>query len=345
MTLRFCDGFDSYASTAQLTSKWTTATATVFGASAGRFGGGAIYNQFVSNTSGWYPYDTRVTKSVSIPSGAKLRAGFHIKYTAGTVSGGQTSSYGLVGFNTQAALGLTNVGQLVVQNLGGSQIRLTSTATVNDGNFHWVELEYWPNGTTLSTAQLWIDGVFQGSYTGSLGTATAITSVTFGLGYVFNGTGWIDDAMVWDDQGSSFNTFPLGPRRITTLLPNADGDLAQFTPKTGTLHYPMLTGGYGSTDYVSDSGTGNVDLYKFPALPYSPTSLSAVVANYFGQNTGTGTTSLIPKLKTSGTTVSGATSTLAVGNNTLIQAAFSTDASGAAWTTPSVNTMQIGMGN
>lgn len=339
MTLRFCDGFDSYSSASQLPSKWSTVYNVAFGANTGRYGGGAVSNSGIA-------YSMQLNKVVSIPSGAKVRVGLHIKYTANAYANGLISSNYVVGINGSAALMLNSVGQLLVTALGTTTIRITSTAVVNDGNFHWVELEYWLNGATLSTAQLWIDGVSQGSYTGSLATAAAITSVNFGLGYVFSSyTGWIDDVVVWDDQGSSFNTFPLGPRRITTLLPNADGDLAQFTPKTGTLHYPMVIGGYASTDYVSDSGSGNVDLYKFPALPYSPTSLNAVVANYFGQNTGTGTTSLIPKLKTSGTTVSGATSTLAVGNNTLIQAAFSTDAGGAAWTTTSANSMQIGMGN
>jgi hypothetical protein len=338
MTLRFCDGFDSYSSATQLQSKWSSVSNVVFGTSAGRYGGGAV-----SNTG--YAYGMRLNKVVSIPSGAKVRVGFHIKYPANASSNGLSSANYVVGINDSHVLGLNPVGQLQVTAFNSTTVRFASTVVVNDGNFHWVELEYWLNGSTLSTAQLWIDGVSQGSYTGNLAAAAAVTQVNFGLGNLFSGTGWIDDVVVWDDQGSSFNTFPLGPRRITTLLPNADGDLAQFTPKTGTLHHPMVTGGYGSTDYVSDSGTGNVDLYKFPALPYSPTSINAVVANYFGQNTGTGTTSLIPKLKTSGTTVSGSTSTLAVGNNTLIQAAFSTDAGGAAWTTTSVNAMQIGMGN
>jgi hypothetical protein len=128
-------------------------------------------------------------------------------------------------------------------------------------------------------------------------------------------------------------------------VPNADGDLAQFTPKSGTAHFAMVNGGYASTNYVSDGGTGNVDLYKFPSLPYSPTSINAVMANYFAQNSGTGTTSLIPKLKTSGTTISGTTQTLSVGVNTLIQAPFLTDALGSAWTATSVNAMQIGMGD
>lgn len=337
MTLRFCDGFDSYSTAAQLTNKWSTGTYLAFGATAGRFGGGAMY-------SSGAPYLTVLTKTVSVPSGAKLRVGFYIKYTAGTAPTGSGSGFYVVGANSNSIVSINNSGQLTITPFGSTSAVLGSAVVVNDGNFHWVEVEYFLNGAS-GTAQMWIDGVSQGSYTGNLGSAVTITSVTFGFGYIFSNTGWLDDVVIWDDQGSSFNTFPLGPRRISTLVPNADGDLAQFTPKSGTSHYAMVNGGYGSTNYVSDGGTGNVDLYKFPSLSYSPSSINAVVANYYGQNTGSGTTNLIPKLKTSGTTVSGSTQTLTVGNNSLIQSAFVTDAGGFAWTAAAVNAMQVGMGD
>ena len=337
MTFRFCDGFDSYSASAQLSNKWPTSTSASWASTAGRFGGGALTNSSA-------PYQFQVTRGVAIPSGAKARIGFYLKYSSGTTANALSGAYYNIGFNGTAALGLTATGQIAVLPYGGSTACLTSTAFVNDGNFHWVELEFFLNGLS-STAQLYIDGISQGSYTGNFNPAVAITSVSVGLGYVFSGNGWIDDVIIWDDQGSSFNTFPLGPRRISTLVPNADGDLAQFTPKSGTAHYAMVNGGFGSTNYVSDSGTGNVDLYKFPALPYAPTSINAVVGNYFGQNTGSGTTNLIPKLKTSGTTVSGTTQTLSVGVNSLYQAPFVTDAGGSTWSATSVNAMQLGMGD
>jgi hypothetical protein len=215
---------------------------------------------------------------------------------------------------------------------------------VVDNAYHWIEIEYYLNGAS-STTQMYIDGVLQGSATASLGTAAAITAVKFAGGYNTGGTHYYDDIIIWDDQGSTFNSFPLGPRRISTLVPNADGDLTLFTPKTGTSHFAMVNGGFSSTNYVSDGGTGNVDLYKFPSLSYSPSSINAVVGNYYGQNTGTGTTNLIPKLKTSGTTATGSTLTMTVGVNSLLQNAFLTDAGGSAWTSAAVNAMQVGMGD
>jgi hypothetical protein len=267
-----------------------------------------------------------------------------MKVGTGWSLNGLQSSYWVLGANGQHIMGLTSIGQLGVTAPGYSTAVLTSTAFVVDNAWHWVELEYFMNGAS-GTTQLYIDGVSQGSVTTNLTAALAVTSVNFGGGYNFGGIQYFDDIIIWDDQGTTFNSFPLGPRRISTLVPNADGDLAQFTPKSGTSHFAMVNGGYTSTNYVSDGSTGNVDLYKFPSLAYSPTSINAVVGNYYGQNTGAGSTNLIPKVKTSGTTASGATQTMTVGVNSLLQNAFVTDAGGTAWAASAVNAMQIGMGD
>lgn len=339
MTFRFCDGFDSYSSASQLVSKWSSGSNLAYNATGGRFGGGALTNALSSLGS------TLLSRGVSIPSGAKVRIGFSIKYATGQTGSPIASAY-IVGLNTNSILHLNAAGLLSVSILGNNTIVLTSSIAVNDNNWHWVELEYYLNGSSGST-QLYIDGVLQGSATANLSPAQSVSSVNIGLGYgnATVGTAFIDDVIVWDDQGSTFNTFPLGPRRISTLVPNADGDLVQFTPKTGTSHFAMVNGGYASTNYVSDTGTGNTELFRFPSLSYSPTSLNAVVGNYFGQNTGSGSTSLIPKLKTSGTTGSGSTLTLSVGANSLLQSPFVTDAGGTAWTASAVNAMQLGMGS
>lgn len=338
MTFKFCDGCDSYAATADISAKFSAVTSAAFSATGGRFGGGAI-------TSSSVPRSLSFSRAVSVPSLAKLRLAFSMRASTGWTLGGISTGFPLISVNGQHVMGISTAGQLVITVLGGSIPQFTSTAIVVDNAYHWVELEYYLNGTS-STAQLYVDGVSQGTLTGvNLNAAVAITSVAFSGGYNSGGTHYYDDIVVWDDQGTTFNSFPLGPRRISTLVPNADGDLAQFTPKTGTSHFAMVNGGYSSTNYVSDSGTGNVDLYKFPSLAYSPTSINAVVGNYYGQNTGAGSTNLIPKVKTSGTTASGTTLTMTVGTNSLLQSGFTTDAGGSAWTSSAVNAMQIGMGD
>jgi hypothetical protein len=342
MTLRFCDGVDAYSNSANLTAKWTNATSdAVLAASDGRFGGGAI-----RTASGVSAKFTKISRAVGIPSGARLRLGFSFKVTPGSIFGSPSTLYPWITLNESHILNITTASQVIVTSLGSSAAQITSSATIGDGNYHWIEVEYHLNGASGS-AQLHIDGVPQGTFSGNLGAAVAINSLTIlGPNLNTNSTfGWYDDVVIWDDQGSTFNTFPIGPRRISTLVPNADGDLVQFTPKSGSVHFVMVSGGYSSTNYVSDAGSGNTELFRYPALPYSPTSINAVVGNYYGQNTGSGTTSLVPKLKTGGTTISGTTLTLPVGTYANFQAVFVTDAAGAAWTASAANSMQLGMGN
>lgn len=337
MTFRFCDGCDSYAATADINAKFSAVSGASFSSTGGRFGGGAI-------ASTPLPRSLTISRSVSVASGSKLRVAFSIKIGTGWSLGGINSGFPLISINGGHAMGITTAGQLALTALGSSTASLTSSTIVVDNAYHWVEFEYYLNGAS-GTTQLYIDGVLQGSATVNLGAAAAITAVLFSGGYNSGGTQYLDDIIIWDDQGTSFNNFPLGPRRISTLVPNADGDLTQFTPKTGTSHFAMVNGGYTSTNYVSDGGTGNVDLYKFPTLSYTPTSINAVVGNYYGQNTGSGSTNLIPKVKTSGTTASSTTLTMTVGTNALLQNAFTTDAGGSAWAASAVNAMQVGMGD
>lgn len=336
MTFRFCDGMDSYAATADISAKYSGVTSATYSSTAGRFGAGAI-----TSTA---PYNLNLNRSVSVPSGGKLRVAFSMRVGTGWSLSGVNTVYPLLAVNGSHIAGITTAGQLAITILNSNTIVLTSSTIVVDNAYHWIEIEYYLNGAS-STTQMYIDGVSQGSATASLGSAAAITAVKFAGGYNTGGTHYYDDIIIWDDQGSTFNAFPLGPRRISTLVPNADGDLTQFTPKSGTSHYAMVNGGYSSTNYVSDGSTGNVDLYKFPSLSYSPTSINAVVGNYYGQNTGAGSTNLIPKVKTSGTTASGSTLTMSVGVNSLLQNAFVTDAGGSAWTSSAVNAMQVGMGD
>ncbi len=337
MTFKFCDGCDSYAATADISAKFSSVSGASLSATGGRFGAGAI-------ASSSLPRSLTLSRGVSVPSGAKLRVAFSMKVGTGYSLGGVSSGFPLVSINGGHVMGITTAGQLALTIQASSTVVLTSSAIVADNAWHWVEFEYFMNGASSTTA-LYIDGVSQGTATANLNPAVAVTAVGFSGGYNSGGTHYYDDIMIWDDQGTTFNSFPLGPRRISTLVPNADGDLAQFTPKTGTSHFAMVNGGYTSTNYVSDGGTGNVDLYKFPSLAYTPTSINAVVGNYYGQNTGTGTTNLIPKLKTSGTTATGSTLTMSVGVNSLLQNAFVTDAGGTAWAASAVNAMQIGMGD
>ncbi len=175
MTFKFCDGCDSYAATADISAKFSAVTSAAFSATGGRFGGGAI-------TSSSVPRSLSFSRAVSVPSLAKLRLAFSMRASTGWNLGGVSSGFPLLSVNGQHVMGISTAGQLVITVLGGSIPQFTSSAIVVDNAYHWVELEYYLNGTS-STAQLYVDGISQGTLTGvNLNAAVAITSVAFSGG-------------------------------------------------------------------------------------------------------------------------------------------------------------------
>lgn len=336
MALIFCDGFDSYGSAADFGDKWSLVSNSQFNATAGRFGGGAAQLLYSGALAKYLP--------APYAAGSTFGAGFWFQGPNNGATPIFITRSG--GGATSTLLSITASGQVALNAVGGSTL-ITGSVNVFDGQWHWIEFWMTAQTATTGSAQLWVDGISQGSVS-AVATAVSGALPIAGVGPWGNSNytvGWFDDVIVWDNTGTAFNTAPIGPQRITTLNPSADGDFLQFTPSTGTTHFSCVNGAYSGTTYVSDTGTGNTDLYKYPSLAYSPTSVKAVVANYFCQDPGTVSANLIAKIKTSGTVAAGATFVLPLGTNKLYQNPFYTDASGAAWTASSVNAMQLGMGD
>lgn len=354
MALLFCDGFDSYSATSDLTlGRFLSVGSLTYSSTAGRFGGSGIV---IPNTSSIAGGTLKVISGLSLSN--TLFGGFWFKQTATPIYGFSSNNQGF-GLPNNAGNGTlvscqANTGFVQIGNIGnGTVLGTGSHFNVCDGQWHWIEFQIAFATSATGSAKVWVDGILEVNVssvvtiTGGLtlnGYATLYNMINGNLGSPFAVTTF-DDLILWDNTGTAFNTAPLGPQRISTLVPNADGDLTQFTPKSAGAHYLMVNGGYTSTNYVSDTGTGNVDLYKFPALSYSPATVSAVVATYYGQNPGTGNINLSPVLKTSGTQVSGTAQQLPNGTNAVYSKSWYADASGSAWTTASVNAMQLGIGD
>jgi hypothetical protein len=360
MALLFSDGFDSYAAIGDLITcqKYVSnANGATLAATAGKFGGQALA------VGAYYTPAGMVTRSLGLSTANALYFGFWYKQN-GLPNGDPSGGYGHSGLglpNTTGANetllsignGIGQTGALALVQLGsGSTVLARGSAIVTDNAWHWIEVGIQLSTTSSGWAKVYVDSILQINYTGvTMSNVTLTGALQIAAMQNQNGgvSAWYDDFIFYDSTGSNadFNgtNFPLGPRRISLLVPNADGDTTQFTPLSGTSHYAMVNGGYASTNYVSDSNTGDIDLYKFPALPYLPAKVNAVVASYWAQNSGGGSATLTPKIKTGGTVGSGTSVSLPTSNNTLIQQTFYTDASGAAWSGSSVNAMQAGMGD
>lgn len=341
MALIFSDGFDSYSAASDFTNRWTVASSANFSATGGRWGGGAFQATF-----GGYLSKTLPTPLVA---GNTLATGFWFSSGAGTQSGSMR-------FDTSGSGGTNNLffstnaaGRPVLNQFGSSSTALiTGTSSICDGQWHWVELFVTFQTGATGAAGIWVDGISQGSVSSTQTVANTNYLPVIALQYVNSSSSntFFDDIHTWDYSGSFFNTSPMGPLRVKTLVPTGDSTPLQFTPDTGTTHFSQITGGYSNTHYVQDGGTGNVDMYTYGSLGFTPTSVYAVVANYWAQNPGSGTSNLIPQLKTGATTVQGTTGTLATGGvNKLVSQTWYQDATSTNWTATTVNSMIIGVGD
>lgn len=339
MALLFCDGFDSYDSAAELPLRWTSAANTSFAPTLGKFGGGRI--QLPQNVA---QYQIMPTAFGGVGNKIGLACWFMSPHSAGA------APYGILSFGAVATLTIDSqtagLGTCTVKDLKGTTQGTFSGVTLNDGNFHWIEINIDIETAATGAVNVYVDGVSVLSVTGiATCTSGADTLTKFGIASVNTtyGAGFFDDIVLWDSTGSSFNSFPLGPKRISTLKPNAAGDSTGFTPSTGN-NYAAVAGNYTATTFVSDALTHAEDLYNMSDLPITPASVDAVVPYYYGQNSGGNTAALIPAMKTGGTTVTQTALPLQLLTSTVKTGLpWYADAGGTAWTGTSVNGMQMGM--
>lgn len=246
---------------------------------------------------------------------------------------------------------------------------------VLDGNWHWIELgvvfnnalgsgntggpnEFIPSGgfgSSWCTCYIDQNLIFTNSNLSTVGTISPAdgfqgtvagfffphfgTTVTTGTGQGF----FYDDVIVLNNFT---NGWPLGPRRIACMRPNADGNTINFTPEgTATDNYQAVSVGYTNTgSYVQSTGYNQIDLYKFPALSYVPQNVNAVITNIQAGNFENGTTIGMEPLMNDGTnpTVTGVRTTLPTMKYGPIQTIYMTDGGGNTWVDSEINSIQVG---
>lgn len=351
MALLFCDSFDAYAAKADITAKWSLGTNgsawTAYGsfsASGGKFGGGSINIAGTSGNSNAQILAAPVSYTYS--AGYTLCVAAYVKF--GATPSGSTGFLSLLPTSaTVGTLGLNSSGQLIFYPLGtGSPNATSGTRNLADNAWHWIEAKIVLNTATAGSVTAYVDGTLELSIP-SVATISSGTPNGFALGTLSFQNTYFDDVIVWDTSGAAFNTFPLGPRRIACLNPNAAGASTQFTPSAGA-NYSCVSQAYSGAAYVADAATGNTDLYGTAGLTYTPASvINAVMVNVYAINpAGDGTKSIIPKLR------SGATPSIASGTSRTLsgmlanyQSPFYQDASATNWTATTVNAAQPGIGD
>jgi hypothetical protein len=157
-------------------------------------------------------------------------------------------------------------------------------------------------------------------------------------------TSYFDDVYVCDTAGSTpYNTF-LGPVRVVTQFPVANGSITNFT---GLAHHPNWQN-VDDPDMDSDdtynfsNQSGNIDTFMAGALPGSASGVYAVKVTAAGRIDDSGIRTVQTYLK-SGTVISVGANINLVGSYQYFSDMYTLDPNtGTAWTPSGVNLTQFG---
>lgn len=355
MALLYSEGFDKILDKTQWGSFGIGAgsTSSTIAATGGRFGGRCA--TLVGSSGGTdYFYVPIGTHDLTAK---KLHAAgwFYVKNTPASRYNpllafvNRTSNYGIglgVYGNNIEAFGWTNVPAGSPNWVSGS---ILATAALSADTWHHIEIccDVKDSGGTF---KVWLDGTLVINVSGDTlyaanATATGVNYLYFGFGYSASGfTSYLDDVIVWDETGGSFNTAgPLGEHRIWTLSPEGD-HACDFTPSTGSNRYAVVDDAtLDAADYNSSIIPGSIDTFTFSDLSVSPNTIHAINAKTIANKTGTGLTQLRGIVRVNDTNYySAANATLALTAGITSLKFEKNPATNSAWTASAINALLAG---
>jgi hypothetical protein len=288
MGLLYCDGFDSYSATADLSRNYTVGANWTWAATAGRNAGPCI-----QSTLGSSSITGPLINTWSVSVGNFMGVCFWLKISAAPNA---TTTFLTTGGET---VGVTSGG--LIQFVQGPTNGITQIA---DNNWHWIEFKTnCGNVGTPANHACWVDGVLQwsGNLNGNNATSTNISFTSLAT----NGIITIDDLFIIDNVSPAPQaaSMPLGPKVITTLRPASDSSV-QFSPDSGVTNFSRVneTSSDEDTSYVQDNTSGHVDLYGYGGLGFIPSTVTSVQVTTRARNPASGSVSYKTRCSSGGST-------------------------------------------
>lgn len=231
----------------------------------------------------------------------------------------------------------------------GTQIAVSSTASLTAGAYRHIEVGIVMNGSTGSV-EVRVDGVTVADLTQASPhdtTTTAnnyATGIRFGEGGSVTSTLSIDDLTVCNGSGLLCNDF-LGDVKAQIKLPNGAGTYQQFTPSTGSDHDALVDEvPQDSTDYNFSSTLGHKETYTLSALS-GLVGIVAVQLNNYVHKSDAGL-AIAQNLIKSGTTELNGPDFAASTSSFYSTTAYETDPdTSAAWVQAGVDALEAGVEN
>jgi len=273
MTLLYMNGLDGFTNIADALASDADLT-DVSGYSAilttgGRFGGGALRTQY-----GGFEV------AAPAPQGATRYLGYAYNAPIASNRGDMITA---INSNGSDVCGVTLYPNGQVQGFVGSSTLVGSISSVLiiPNVWNWIEfkIKMGTNNTNGEMA-LRINGVEVFNLTGIDTYDSTYTLRGFQLGLVSrNEYSYVDDLVIWDDQGSVNNTW-LGDLRIDTLVPNGAGTYGSLTPNTG-LDYQAVddtpSANDGDTTYIAGTGAAVKSSFTMGDLPSTSSAILGVM--------------------------------------------------------------------
>ncbi len=166
----------------------------------------------------------------------------------------------------------------------------------------------------------------------------------------FNGTNtfYLDDIYLLNDSGATNNTF-LGDVRVETILPNAAGNRADFTPGgsgSSANNYQNVDELQqdGDTSYNKSSTAGHIDSFAFQDLSVATGTIYGIQSLILARKTEAGDRTIKRKCRIGSTYYDGsAVAVSKVDSYYYIAEILETDPStGSAWTISGINAAEFG---
>lgn len=333
MALLFLDSFGTYSAVGELNNKWTTITGPVVTLTTGQFGAPAL----------------RFTSSVTTQVLFKQLAANSMKRVGFWISGNFVSPTAANPFVVRSsASGANNTGSWM--NIWGNgtitfldggaaalQVGILAAGTLKPSTQYWIELEIKTTGL-----KCFIDGLQVFNYTGGI-TNTRDIALSCIQPSLSNGdTYTVSHLVVWDDTGTTFNSYPMGPQRTQAIRPTAAGAVADWTPSSGANWQAVDSAGWSGGVGVSTLVTAKDDKHNCADLAWNSYKVNSVVVSIRAVDLNTGGSAVAPLLQDASGTAVGSYVSLPMTNPTILSQNFDKDSSGGDWSKTKIDAMQIG---
>ncbi len=336
MALLFFEGFDKYATAAQMLQQANYAATTLPAISTTSPRTGRACLEFSNGQNVRFNFTA---------SGDTLIIGLGV-FWVGAPNGGQFPVQLWASNQNRANLSLTTNGSGQLRLIRDTSTLWTGTDVEPVGTWLHYELKVVLDHTANGAVTLRRNGQIVAALTGvqtRIAAGDVIDAVRASENIASTRTFRIDDLYVCDGAGTANNDF-LGQRRVRVLLPNADlaAGWTPLPPGVNAARVADITPD-DDTSYVAGAATGLLDRYGFESLPASVATVSGLRLNcrVRKQDAVPAETRLFVQ---SGAAVAQGPNDAPDVTYRYFSALFPTDpATGAAWTPAGVNALSAGI--